>query len=127
MVRNIAEQSGVRARPNLCEPEFAVLLGRLYPAAQLFGHGLHAVADTQHGHPESKYRIRRARTVTYSHGFRPTGQDDSPRRKRPDIVVVDVKRVYFAVDTRLAHAARDQLGRLTTKVQNEDAIAMDVQ
>ena len=60
------EQPGVAARAHLGVAEFLDVTG-LHAAAQLRGHGLHAVADTEHRYAERKYGLWRCRGALLRH------------------------------------------------------------
>ncbi len=102
-------------------------LGTFNLAAQLLGHGLHAVADTEDGHAQFKYGLRAARAVGFVHGLGATGEDDAFRCEFADRFVVHVERVQFAVHTDFTHAAGDQLGVLGTEVEDQDAVGVNVE
>ena len=101
-------------------------VGTFHLAAKLLGHGLHAVADAQYRHIQVEHRLRCARAIGFVHRLRTTGEDDAARSEGADIFVAHVPGVQFAIDTDLAHTARDQLGVLGTEVQNEDAVGVNI-
>jgi len=120
-VLDALEQPGVAVRAHLGVAELAVLAALDAPA-ELLGHGLHAVADAQHRHAELEHRLRRP-----VGGFLPgrhvaAGQDDALGRELAHEGVGDVAGMDFAVDVRLAHPARDQLGDLRAEVEDQDPV-----
>ena len=102
-------------------------LGTFNLAAQLLGHGLHAVADTENRYAQVKYSLWGARAAGFVYRLRATGQDDAFRGEFADRCVVHVERVQFAVNADFAHAASDQLGVLGTEVQDQDAVSVNVE
>ena len=76
-------------------------------AAELLRHGLHAVADAEHGHAELEHRLRRARrslSVT----------DSGPREMMPWVSTLRTSSLVtsqgrISQNAELAHAARDEL------------------
>src|SRR5690606_22897961 len=85
----------------------------LYFAAQLGGHGLHAIAYAQHRH------ARLEDLGGHFHGFFRIGrgvatrQDDALQALlRLDESVIDVTRMDFAVDARFADAPCNKLSDL---------------
>jgi len=102
-------------------------LGTFNLAAQLLGHGLHAVADTEDGHAQVEYGLRATRAVGFVHGLRATGKDDAFRCEFADRFVVHVERMQFAVHTDFTHAASDQLGVLGTEIEDQDTVGVNVE
>ncbi|CRM87606.1 hypothetical protein [Pseudomonas sp. 22 E 5] len=96
-------------------------------AAQLLGHGLHAVADTEDGHAQVEYGLRATRAVGFVHGLGATGKDDAFRGEFADRFVIHVERVQFAVHADFTHAAGDQLGVLGTEVEDQNAVGVNVE
>jgi hypothetical protein len=96
-------------------------LGRaLDLAAELAGHGLHAVADAQHRHAELEHRLRRAPVLGLVHRVGATGEDHALRAETAHELVGHVEGMQLAVHLLLAHAARDELGDLGAEVEDED-------
>src|SRR5690606_12139702 len=48
----------------------------LHLAAQLLGHGLHAIADAEQRHAQIEHRLRRARAAFLVHRLGTAGKDD---------------------------------------------------
>src|SRR4051812_41494941 len=107
------------ARPHLGVAEFADL-AVLDLAAQLLGHCLHAVANAQHRHAQLEHRLRYARRVALKNRAWPTRQDDAGRAVAAHKIVRHIIRKYFGKYTGVAYAARNQLGNLGTKIEDED-------
>ncbi|KAF0806036.1 cytosine deaminase [Alcanivorax xiamenensis] len=95
-------------------------------AAQLLGHGLHAVADAQHGHALFEGRLGGARGLGGGDGFRAAGEDDAFGVELGDVLGGGVEGADLAVDADFAHAAGDQLGVLGAEVEDQDALGVDV-
>ncbi len=102
-------------------------VGTLDLASQLLGHGLHAVADTEHRHAKIEHRLRAARAVGLVHRLRSAGKDHALRRECADRLIVHVERMKLAVHADLAHAAGDQLGVLGAEVEDQDAVSVNVE
>ena len=103
------------ARADLREAELAHLAG-FDPAAELLRHGLHPVADPQHRHTGFEHRLRRAIRGFLVGRHVAAGQDDATRAVIADELVGDVRRMDFAVDAGLPHAACNQLRDLGTEI-----------
>ncbi|MNE20302.1 hypothetical protein D3C80_1134140 [compost metagenome] len=101
-------------------------VGTLHLAAQLLGHGLHAVADAEQRHAQLEHRLRRARAVFFVHRLGTAGEDDAAGVELADGVVAQVERVDLGVHADLAHATGDQLGVLGTEVQDQDPVGVNV-
>src|SRR5690606_32811284 len=95
-------------------------------AAQLRGHGLHAVADAEHGDVGIPHGLRRGRRIGLEHGLGAAGEDDSLRIERAHGVIAGIPGMDLAIDAELAHAARDELGVLRSEVEDQDAVRVDV-
>ena len=95
-------------------------------AAQLLRHGLHAVADAQHGYVLFPHCLRCKRCVGLQYGLRAAGEDDALGCKGAHIGVAHIPGMDLAVDAQLAHAARDELGVLRTEVEDQDLVGVDV-
>src|SRR5215470_15814493 len=91
-------------------------------ATELLGHGLHAVADAEDRHAEIPHRLPDARRPAVIDGSRTAREDDATRGELADESVGNVVRMELAVDVRLAHATRDQLGVLCAEIEDEDPV-----
>ncbi|MNO91998.1 hypothetical protein D3C76_835590 [compost metagenome] len=96
-------------------------------AAHLLGHGLHAVADAQHGYVQVEHRLRGARAVGFVDRLGAAGEDDAARVEFADRFIVHVERMQLAVHADFAHAAGDQLGVLGTEIEDQDAVSVNVE
>src|SRR3989338_2322480 len=99
--------------------EFA-LVAAFDLAAELRRHGLHAVADTQDGHTQFEYDLRRLPFLGLIDRVRPAGENDALRIEVTDECLADIERVQLAIHLLLAHAAGNELCDLGTEVENED-------
>ena len=121
-VLNILEQRRMAVRAHFGIAKFAgIAAGHL--AAQLLRHGLHAVANAQHGQAQLEYGIRGA-VIYLVHAGMAAREDDALERAIGRVlahpVATYVAGVHFAVHVRLADAAGDELGNLGAKVEDED-------
>src|SRR2546426_9970189 len=94
--------------------------GRRHLAACQVGHELHAVANREDRCPElEQLRIGRRR-ARIEHRVGATGQNDALRGELFDETDVAAARggMDLAVDVRLAHPARDELGELRAVVED---------
>ena len=91
------------------------------PCRQLLGHCLLAIADAKTGRPDSKIREG---TRGENSSVTEAGPPDrmTPWAHRREGLFRRLKRVDFAIDTGLAHAAGNELGDLRTEIDNEDRI-----
>ena len=69
-------------RAHLGIAEFAMRAG-FDLAAQLLGHGLHAVADAQHRHAQIKDQPAAPGACRLGDRLRPAGEDDAARARNP--------------------------------------------
>jgi hypothetical protein len=118
-VGDLAEQRGMAARAHFGITELAHQ-AVLDLAAELRGHGLHAVADAQHRHAELEHGLRRRRRIAFQRGVRAARQDHAGGAVAADEVVADVVGIDLGEHAGVAHAAGDQLGELGTEVEDED-------
>ena len=122
-VGNILEQRGMAVGADFGIAEFAGLAGGFgghHLAAQLLGHGLHAVADAEDRDAQLENDLRCARRIAFGDRVGAAGQDDALGAVIADEFVGNVVRVNLAEDLGFAHAAGDQLGNLGTEIENED-------
>ena len=99
-----------------------LVLAQRDAAAQFVAHRLHAVTNAEHRNTEAEDDVGGARGGALSDRGRPARQDDRARSEIADRPLGDSKRVDLAIDTALAHAARDQLRHLAAEIENQDAI-----
>jgi len=120
-VLDAIEQLGVAVGTHLGVTELAGVAPRHF-AAQLHGHGLHAVADAQHRHAGVPHGLRRTQLVVFVGAGVAARQDDALGAEGLDELVRHVVGVDLAVDVGFAHAAGDQLGDLGAKVEDQDLV-----
>ena len=125
VVHGIAEK-GIRRDPRHPGVAKLALVRGLHRAAQLKRHGLHAVANAQHRHAQLKNDARRPRRFLQGHAFRPPGEDDAARRPVDDFRLGNIKGQNFAKDPELPHPARDELGVLRSKVEDQNPFLVNV-
>jgi hypothetical protein len=91
-------------------------------AAKLLTQGLLAVADGEDRNAACENFRWRARASRFGNRRRAAGQDHRLRLQPREGFARLRERVDFAVDTRLAHAPRDQLRDLRAEVDDEDEV-----
>ena len=125
-VFNALEQFGVAMRTHFGVAEFAGV-GAFDLAAQLIGHGLHAVANAQHRDTQLKHGGRRL-VVHFIHAGVAAREDHALELTVlgifADPLVGHIARVHFAVDMGLAHTAGDELGDLRAEIKDEDFLVL---
>ncbi len=93
MVLDIVQQGALSPHPDLGVAEL-LNAGRLHPAPEVLGHGLHAVTDTQHGDTELvDHGGNPGRAIAAGDGFRPAGQDNAAGLEGADGVIADIEGV----------------------------------
>ena len=110
----VGDRHGRRAVLTLCR--------RQHVAAELARHQLGPVADPEHRNsprPDTRIGLWRVGVV---HGVRAARQDD--RTAALDLLPRRVVRDQLGVDVQLADAPRDQLGELTSEVEDDDRIRL---
>src|SRR5690606_16175594 len=125
MIADVAEQFGAAVQFHLRVAELAHI-GTFDLAAQLFGHGLHAITDAEHGQAHFEYALRRARRTGFGNRLWPAGEDDAKRVECADIGFAHVERINFAVHADFAHTACNQLRVLRSEIEDQDAAGVDV-
>src|SRR5690606_15804108 len=83
-------------------------VGALDLAAELLGHGLHAVANAQHRHAQVEHRLTGTRAALCMHRLRPAGEDDAARVEGANVLVAHVPGMQFAVHADLADPTGDR-------------------
>ncbi len=99
-----------------------LMIAQCDTAAELRAHRLHAVADPEHRHAEPKDDLGGARRGGLGQRCRAARQDDPARGKIANPIFGDREGMDFAVDTALAHAARDELRDLAAEIEDQDAV-----
>jgi hypothetical protein len=125
VVLDVAQQPGVPAGAHL---RIAVLAlgGRRDAAAELRGHGLHAIADAEHRHAEIEHERVCPRRLGLVHRLRAAGENDPARRKLADQRRIHVPGMQLAVDAGLAHAPGNELRVLGAEVEDQEAVGMNI-
>ncbi|MPM92021.1 hypothetical protein SDC9_139155 [bioreactor metagenome] len=120
------EQLGVAMRAHFGVTELAGV-GAFDLAAQLCGHGLHAVADAEHGDAQLEHGVRRA-VVHFVDAGVATRQDHALELavggELAHPFAGHVAGVHFAVHMGFTHSAGDQLSDLGAKVEDEDLVVL---
>ncbi len=122
-VGDVFQQGGMAVGADFGIAEFPGLAGGFgghHGAAQLLGHGLHAVADAQHGDAQFEHHLGGPGSVALGYGTGAAGEDDALGAVVADELFRHVVGVDFAENLGLPHPAGDELGDLGTEVENED-------
>ena len=113
-VFNAFEQFGVAVGTHLGIAKFSGVPG-LDLAAQLGRHGLHAIANAQHGNTQLKHSVW-GTVVDFVHAGMAARQDDAFEvavfGKVPHPVAAHVTGMDFAKHMGFSHATCDELGHL---------------
>src|SRR4029077_4542986 len=112
-VANAAKEFRVTVHAHARVAELA-LVRAFDTTAELRGHRLLAVADTEHRDVHRKYRGRCARRFLDRYRFWSAGQNYASRLEATDFLFGRIVRVNFAIDAELAHTPCDQLHVLRT-------------
>src|SRR3970040_264447 len=113
-----------RAAPDLdFRPAVFSLRGWLHFATGKMGHQLHAVTNAEHRDAKLEKRGIRAGGALVEHRVGAARQDDPFGRRRTDEgqIAAPGGRGDLAVEARVAHPSRDELGELRAVVQDQDA------
>ena len=122
---HILEQRFFPAHPDIDQPVFP-LGGRGDPAAQGVAHPLHAVANAQHRNTRFKNALGAAGRVFIQHAGRAAAEDDALGGQRLNLLQAGRIGQHLRINVRLAHPARDQLGILPAKIQNNDGFLLQI-
>ena len=98
------------------------MVGRFDLAAQLRRHRHLPIADAEHGNAELEHLLRRARRTGLVHRRRSAREDDGLGREGAKPLGGHGEGMDLAIDTALAHAARDELRHLAAEIENEDSV-----
>ena len=122
LLRQVLEQTagGVIISDGLSVLPGGILLGRGDETAQMVGHQLAAVADTQDGHaPGENFGVHLGGSVQID-AVGATGEDDADGVHGFQLRQGGGVRLYLAVNAAFPHPAGDELVVLAAKVQHED-------
>ncbi len=125
VVFDVFEQRGLGVDLNLGVAKLT-LVRAFYLAAQLLGHGLHAVADTKHRQAHLEHALRGAGGIQLGDGFRATGQDDAVGVVFANLFFGDIEGADFREYADFANPAGDQLCVLGAEVENQDLMGVNV-
>ncbi len=120
-ILDAVEQPGVTAGAHFGITKLAVV-APFHLAAQLRRHGLHAIANAQHGHAQIPHGLRRAQFVVFVSAAVAARENDALGRELAHESIAHIARVNFAVHLRLAHAAGDELRDLGAEVEDENFV-----
>ena len=117
---NTREEVAVIADLHACAAKLAVV-ACLHAAAEQMTHQLHAVANSQHGNAKREDRGVTGGRANFEDARRAARKNDAPGLDRANLFHGNPRRDQQAEHARLAHAARNQLGRLAAKVEDENS------
>ena len=109
--------------PEMCRAVFPPG-GLINLTAQLVGHKLKAVANSQDGDAKIEDLGRRYRGAVLVCAVGAPGEDQALRFKCNNLVKGDGKWMQFRVDAEFAHSPRDELGILRTVVKNKNSFGV---
>src|SRR5690606_41932116 len=95
-------------------------------AAQLLGHGLHAIADPKYGYAQLEHAFGSPWGTQLHDRFGAAGQDNAFRIKGPDFLFGHIKCTDFAIHPDLPNPTGNQLGILGAEIQNENSMSVNV-
>ena len=124
LLRQATEETAVSIEPGLRLAVLAcgVLSGSGHFPAEILRHELAAVADAEDWDSEPEdLRIYLRRTFSV-HALRAAGEDDADGVKGTDLIHGHCVRLDFAIDIALAHAARNELIILSSKIEDDDRL-----
>ena len=124
LLRQAAEQTALGVKPclRLAVLTRGVFAGGGYFPAEILRHELAAIANAEDGDAEPKdlrIDLRRAFGV---YALRAAGEDDADGVKGADLIHGHGVRLDFAIDIALAHAARNKLVILSSKIEDDDRL-----
>ena len=125
IVRQTVEQTRAAQGAHLRRPELAVGGGFDFPA-ELGGHGLHAIANSEHRNAHRKCAARRLGPLRFVNGLGAAGQDDGARLESLDLRRIRIPGVDLRIHAQFTHAAGDQLGVLRAEIENQNPVGMNV-
>ncbi len=121
-ILDTVQQLGVAVGAHFSVTEFA-LVGAFGNAAQLAGHGLHAVANAQNGYASVKSSGRNLQSV-FGVDRRVAARQNDPFQAflGTDEFIADITGVNFTVSTSFAYATRNKLGDLGAVIKNQNSL-----
>src|SRR5690554_864934 len=125
VVGNVGQQRALGTNLHLGITKLA-LLGAGHSAAELLGHGLHAVANTQNRNTLIEQAFRSTGTTQLGYRFRTTGQNDAFGIELVEFFVGNIKGPDLAVHADFPNATGDQLNVLGTEIKNQDTVIVNV-
>ena len=88
--------------------------------SEMLRDDVHAVADAEHRAAQVQDFIGDIGRAAVVEARGPARENDAARIHRADFLRREVIRMDFAIDPRLAHAPRDELGILAAEIENQD-------
>src|SRR5690554_1864108 len=125
VVSNVCQQRALGTNLHLGITKLA-LLGAGHSAAELLGHGLHAIANAQNRDAFVEQAFRSTGTTQLGYRLRTTGQNDAFGIELGEFFVCDIKGLDLAVNPDFPNATGDQLGVLGTEIKNQDTVVVNV-
>ena len=126
-VGNALEQASVTSGPHVGRSKLSMVAG-LNPPAKLQSHGLHAVANTQHGQATMKNEFGRLiGLVIVGAGMAAREHnafDAMSLKVSLQPVVCHVTGVHLAVNMQLTQTPSNKLGELRTEVENKNLVVV---
>ncbi|MCY1521143.1 hypothetical protein D9M68_559430 [compost metagenome] len=126
-VGDVLQQRGVAMGAHGREAELA-LVAAFDLAAELLGHGLHAVADAEHRNAEVEHGLRALVGGFFVHAGVAAREDHALEVAAGGVfahpLVGDVAGMHFAEHMRFTYAACDELGDLRAEVEDEDLVVL---
>ena len=100
--------------------------GLLHLATELCRHGLHAVANSKHGHIELEHGVRYVRRILEIDGLRSTRQHDTRCPIGAQVIVGHVPTVNFRIHAAFTNSSRNELRVLAAEIENQQPVGMNV-
>jgi hypothetical protein len=119
------EQAAGTAHPNLGIAKFPRVPGYNLPS-QLRRHGLHAITNAEHWHTELEDTRWRSGRRGFCNRLGTPGEDHAVRAPAAHRRLLHVPGVNLAIHAELAHATGDQLRVLGAKIQDQDAVGVNI-
>ena len=122
----VLEQRRLVTRVDVRRAELA-LATAFDASAELVGHGLHAVADSEHGHAAVEGPIGGDRGAIVVDAGRSAAENDASRIEFANSLPGGVGRDEFAVDVEFSHPSRNEHGGLRTEVDDDDRFVLGLE